>query len=171
MWFQRDSGFFVEPERWPEGAVAMTSTHDLPTVAGWWSGRDLSWRAQLDLLDTGQTEAQAQAERAQDRQALWDAFVHAHAAGAARPLPGAEQGAEVACAAAAFIGRTPCSLALLPIEDALALREQPNIPGTVNEHPNWLRRMPEDADSLLESATPDAVLAALQRARIEGSSS
>ncbi|MGH8518823.1 MAG: 4-alpha-glucanotransferase, partial [Panacagrimonas sp.] len=168
MWFQRDGGLFVEPARWPEATVAMTSTHDLPTVAGWWSGADLSWRAQLDLLDVGQSEAQAHAARAHDRQALWDAFIHAQVVGADRPLPIVTQGAEVALAAAAFIGRTPCGLALLPIEDALALTEQPNIPGTVDEHPNWLRRLPGDAESLLEDATPDAVLSALQRARLDG---
>lgn len=168
MWFQRDSGFFIEPERWPEATVAMTSTHDLPTVAGWWSGRDLTWRAKLDLLDAGQSEAQAQAERARDRQTLWDAFVHAKVVTEGAPLPAATQGAQVACAAATFVGRTPCSLALLPIEDALALPEQPNIPGTIDEHPNWRRRLPGEAESLLEDAVPDAVLSALQRARIHG---
>ena len=169
MWFQRESGYFVEPSRWPEPTVAMTSTHDLPTVAGWWSGRDLSWRARLDLLDIGQSEAQAQEARAHDRQALWDAFAHAQVVRSGAPLPTETQGAYVACAAAAFIGRTPCSLALLPIEDALALSEQPNIPGTVDEHPNWLQRLPGDAATLLDGSTPDAVLSALQRARLEGS--
>jgi 4-alpha-glucanotransferase len=169
LWFQRDAGYFVEPSRWPETAVAMTSTHDLPTVAGWWSGRDLGWRARLDLLDPDQTEQQAQAARALDRKALWDAFEHAQIVGRGTPTPDAEQGAAVARAAASFIGRTPCSLALLPIEDALALSEQPNIPGTVDEHPNWRRRLPGDADTLLEDAVPDAVLSTLQRARIDGS--
>lgn len=168
MWFQRDSGYFIEPARWPEATVAMTSTHDLPTVAGWWSGRDLEWRARLDLLDPDQTEAQAQSERAHDRRALWDAFIHAHAVAPQEPPPPADHGAEVARAAASFIGRTPCALALLPIEDVLAVTEQPNIPGTVDEHPNWRRRLEGEAQSLLEDAVPTAVLSALQRARIEG---
>ncbi|MEE7567489.1 4-alpha-glucanotransferase, partial [Xanthomonas sp. Kuri4-3] len=39
--------------------------------------------------------------------------------------------------------RGPAPLALLPVEDALALDEQPNLPGTVAVHPNWCRRLPE----------------------------
>ena len=31
---------------------------------------------------------------------------------------------------------------MVPIEDVLALDEQPNLPGTINEHPNWRRRLP-----------------------------
>ncbi len=163
MWFQRDGIYFVDPQRWPRGTVAMTSTHDLPTVAGWWRGRDLEWRAQLDLLDDGQTPEEAARLRGEDRNALWNAFVHAGVAQG--PEPAAAQGEPVALAAAAFIGSTPSELALLPIEDALALVEQPNIPGTVDTHPNWVRRLPDEAVKLLGSETADAVLGALHRAR------
>ncbi|MFX8429710.1 4-alpha-glucanotransferase, partial [Acinetobacter baumannii] len=50
LWFERDWGLFVEPARWPTTAMAMTSTHDLPTVAGWWQERDIDWRSKLDLF-------------------------------------------------------------------------------------------------------------------------
>ena len=40
---------FREPQHWSPDAVAMTSTHDLPTVAGWWRGRDLEWRSKLGM--------------------------------------------------------------------------------------------------------------------------
>jgi 4-alpha-glucanotransferase len=166
MWFQREGGFFVEPARWPRGTVAMTSTHDLPTVAGWWCGRDLEWRARLDLLDPGQDEAAAQAVRAQDRHALWNAFVHAGVAQGVEPRP--QEGEAAAVAAAGFIGATGCELALLPIEDALALPEQPNVPGTIDEHPNWVRRLPGEVDTMLDSATADAVLGALRTQRERG---
>lgn len=164
LWFERDGGYFVEPARWPRACVAMTSTHDLPTVAGWWSARDLEWRDRLDLLDPGQDLPQAQQQRARDRQAMWDAFIHAGVAPPG-PLPAPGEGATAAQAAAAFIGRTPCDLALLPVEDALALPEQPNIPGTTDVHPNWLRRLPAEADRLLDAPTAQAVLGALQRQR------
>ena len=47
LWFQRDAAGFFPPRSWPKADVAMTSTHDLPTVAGWWAGRDLDWRGRL----------------------------------------------------------------------------------------------------------------------------
>jgi 4-alpha-glucanotransferase len=167
MWFQRDHGFFIDPGRWPEHAAAMTTTHDLPTVAGWWLGRDIEWRARLDLLEPGSDEAAMRVERERERTALWDAFAHAGVAGG--PPPGTEQGGEVARAAAAFIGRTPARLALLPVEDALALTEQPNIPGTTDEHPNWQRRLPCDVESAFAAADVRARLAALDEQRRSGS--
>jgi 4-alpha-glucanotransferase len=151
LWFERDWGLFVDPSRWPSGAVAMTTTHDLPTVAGWWSGRDIEWRHELDLFGPHTDQAREIAERAEDRSKLWDAFRHAGVAQG--PAPSADDTAAVATAAAAFIGLTPSPLALLPMEDALGLAEQPNIPGTIDEHPNWRRRLPDEADALL--STPE----------------
>jgi hypothetical protein len=42
------------------------------------------------------------------------------------------------------------ALAILPLEDALALPEQPNLPGTIDQHPNWRRRLAGDAGTLLD---------------------
>jgi 4-alpha-glucanotransferase len=52
-------------------------------------------------------------------------------------------------AAAAHVGSTPCELAILPLEDLLGLEEQPNLPGTTDEHPNWRRRIPAPLPDLL----------------------
>ena len=51
LWFQREGKRFLPPTKWRSNAVAMTSTHDLPTVAGWWSGADIGMRAELGLAD------------------------------------------------------------------------------------------------------------------------
>ncbi len=44
-------------------------------------------------------------------------------------------------AAIAYVAASPCALAIVPIEDLLGLSEAPNLPGTVDEHPNWRRRL------------------------------
>ena len=49
-----------------------------------------------------------------------------------------------------FIAATPSRLALLPLEDALAVQDQPNVPGTIDECPNWRHRYAGDAASLLD---------------------
>jgi 4-alpha-glucanotransferase len=166
LWFERDWGLFVDPSRWPSGAVAMTTTHDLPTVAGWWSGRDIEWRQQLDLFGPHTDQARETAARAEDRAKLWDAFRHADVAQG--PAPSIDDTDSVATAAAAFIGRTPSPLALLPMEDALGLVEQPNIPGTIDEHPNWRRRLPEEADMLLSTPEVSQRLQAMDTQRKGG---
>ncbi|GAC1626960.1 MAG: 4-alpha-glucanotransferase [Nevskia sp.] len=157
LWFERDWGLFVEPQRWPAQAVALTTTHDLPTVAGWWQGRDIEWRAALKLYGEGQDEAGDRAARALDRGRLWAAFCHAGVAQG--EMPAAEDAAAVVDAAAAFVARTPSPLALIPAEDVLGTVEQPNVPGTigcstvpstVDEHPNWRRRLPGEVRTMLD---------------------
>jgi 4-alpha-glucanotransferase len=68
-------------------------------------------------------------------------------------------------AAARFIGATPAPLAMLPIEDALGLVEQPNLPGTVDTHPNWRRRLPASVHQLLDDPATARRLAILKRSR------
>jgi 4-alpha-glucanotransferase len=67
--------------------------------------------------------------------------------------PDAGEGPRIANAAVRYIAETASRLRLLPLEDALALEAQPNLPATVDEHPNWRRRYDGDAAALLE--TPD----------------
>jgi 4-alpha-glucanotransferase len=161
LWFERDqAGRFLPPHGWSPEAAAMTSTHDLPTVAGWWRERDIDWRAQLGQMAD---EAGARAERARDRAALWAAFRESGATD--REMPDAQDGAAATDAAIAHVGGAGCGLALLPTEDLLALEEQPNLPGTTDEHPNWRRRLPADAATLLRQPAVAARIDALSRAR------
>jgi 4-alpha-glucanotransferase len=143
LWFEQQGGRFLQPRRWRAESAAMTTTHDLPTVAGWWSGRDLAWKEELDLYPSAEAREQAREERAAERRKLWSALRRAGAAAGAAPA--ADPEVAPVDPALAFVARTPCRLALAPIEDLLAAVEQPNLPGTVDEHPNWRRRLPEGA--------------------------
>ncbi len=157
MWFERDGAAFRPPAGWTPTAVAMTTTHDLPTTAGWWQGRDIDWRERLTMQGDGPME------RRIDRATLWSAL---QASGAtAAPQPPEDDGAAVTYPAAAHLGRAACVLALLPVEDALSLPEQPNLPGTVDEHPNWRRRLPGDAETLFAREDFNARLAVLSASR------
>jgi 4-alpha-glucanotransferase len=163
LMFQRDGQRFLRPDEWTRNAIATTTTHDLPTVAGWWQERDIEWRSKLDLLVPGQSEQEARHERSGERSALWQAMV---AAGCAHgELPGKESSAVTLDAAVGFIAATPSPLAMLPIEDALGLVEQPNLPGTIDSHPNWRRRLPQTVDHLLDDAAVSARLATMNRTR------
>ncbi|HET9019229.1 MAG TPA: 4-alpha-glucanotransferase [Acetobacteraceae bacterium] len=159
LWFEREKdGRFRPPASWTRNAAAMTSTHDLPTVAGWWHGRDIDWRERIGLVHDRDA---AEAERAQDRAALWQAFRDSGAAPAGSdPTPEA-----AATAACAHVARTAATLALLPLEDLLALEEQPNLPGTLDEHPNWRRRYDGPAAALLDAPAVAARIAAVAASR------
>lgn len=150
LMFTRDAqGAFLAPSRWRDSAVATTTTHDLPTLAGWRIGRDLDWRQRLGT--GGQVDREAEGEQRAADVARLAAQVDADGGDGAqlRDWLG-------------FVAHSPSPLALLPAEDALALEEQPNLPGIVEGHPNWRRRLPEPVPAAL-----DATLAAFGRARTQ----
>jgi 4-alpha-glucanotransferase len=139
----------------------MTTTHDLPTVLGWWRGRDIDWRERLELFPDAAVAEAERARRAADRPALWSAM---HDSGAAEgEAPTRDE--EVVDAAAAHVGGAGCALALLPLEDALALAEQPNLPGTIDQHPNWRRRLTAEVTTLMQEPAVQRRLEAFARAR------
>ena len=148
LWFERDEADrFTPPSHWTPRAAAMTSTHDLPTLAGWWSGNDLAWNAKLGHLPDADGAA---TQRHVDRAALWQTMQHAGAASGDMPAAGeTDRFADAACV---HVGRSACELVMLPLEDALGLVEQPNLPGTLDEHPNWRRRMSDEVSVMLDGA-------------------
>jgi 4-alpha-glucanotransferase len=145
LWFERERARFAPPQAWSADTAAMTSTHDLPTVAGWWRGSDIETRAQIGLVEDKEKE---EAERIKERRSLWRAFRRAGAAVGKLPAPATPL--PVTDAAVKFVATTPSQLTLLPLEDALALEEQPNLPGTIDQHPNWRRRYAGKAEELLK---------------------
>ncbi len=163
LWFERaqDLGF-TAPSTWDRGAVAMTSTHDLATVAGWWSGHDTAWRKRTGQIDA-EGVAREEGERQRDRGMLWSAMQASGAAHGAPPPPDQPDGA--VDAALRHVGGAACDLAIIPIEDVLGLQEQPNLPGTLDEHPNWRRRTPSIAATLLDDPAVSARLRDLDAIR------
>ena len=164
LWFEQEQdGRFRPPAHWSRNATALTTTHDLPTVVGWWQGRDIGWREKLGLFPDAATVRQEEARRQDDRAALWTAMLESGAADGDQP---AEAAAEtVVDAAIAHVGGAACALAILPLEDALALPEQPNLPGTIDQHPNWRRRLAGDAARLLDAPKVAHRLELFARAR------
>nr|WP_184087524.1 4-alpha-glucanotransferase [Sphingomonas xinjiangensis] len=142
--FERDdAGDFTPSSSWDEQAAAMTSTHDLTPIAGWWEGRDIDWREQMGAA--GDRDAE-RTDRAADRTRLWQACTDAGAAESPEPAP--DQPERALDAAIAFAAQAPCELLIVPAEDLFGLDEAPNLPGTVDEHPNWRRRLPDRAQAL-----------------------
>lgn len=140
LWFQQQpNGAFVPAERWRRDAVALTATHDLPTIAGWWIGRDIDWRSKIGIRTPSGDTAAEREERNTAKANLWSALL---AAGCVSPGRKPAKPEPVVDGATMFVGMTPCRLAVLPVEDICGLEEQPNLPSTTDEHPNWRRRLP-----------------------------
>jgi (1->4)-alpha-D-glucan 1-alpha-D-glucosylmutase len=172
--FERDrEGRFHPPSRYPEAALATASTHDLPTLAGWWEGRDIEARAMHGQLRPDANPAAQMAERVRERGELLAALAQAQLLPRGSPLdPQAVPSLtpSLATAVQAFLARTPSALMVVQPEDLFGVRDQANLPGTVDEHPNWRRRLPValedvDADGRLHALAVQIEAARAKRAR------
>jgi 4-alpha-glucanotransferase len=158
LWFQRHGARFLSPGEWRDDAVAMTTTHDLPTVAGWWRGADLELRRGLGTASVAEI-----AGRPAERAALWRVFTDAGAATGEAPDP--TDSDPVVDAAIGFVARAPTPLVIVPLEDIVGTPEQPNLPGTTDQHPNWRRRFTLPADRILEQPAAARRLSQLNEQR------
>jgi (1->4)-alpha-D-glucan 1-alpha-D-glucosylmutase len=154
LYFERDGDRFKTAHEYPRDALVAISTHDLPTLAGWWHGRDVEWRRDLGLLPDAATAKALQDGRRHERRSLLAALGQA----ADTDEPPFE-------AAQLHAAGTPCKVMVLQLEDALGVVEQANLPGTVDEHPNWRRKLPMDLDAIAADPRVLQLTTALARER------
>jgi 4-alpha-glucanotransferase len=143
LYFERRDGNFRLPGEYPVQALVASTTHDLPTLAGFWTGKDIEARLRAGMVDRASYESQ-QADRNRDKQRLLDALFNAgllpanHQRSADR-IP--ELTGELHDAIAGFLASTPSMLWLINQEDLTKEPEQQNLPGTTWQFPNWSRKM------------------------------
>ena len=156
LWFERDWDApgqpHIPPQAWEPETMASISTHDLPTVTGWLQDERIRVQADLDLLDGPADEAYAQAEA--DRTALFE-LLRAEGIPADDPV----------VALHAVIARAASRLVLSSPADAVGQVQQPNLPGTVDEYPNWRIPLPVDLDAFFADERVLAAVAPLRAAR------
>jgi (1->4)-alpha-D-glucan 1-alpha-D-glucosylmutase len=157
LFFEHESdGAFKPPQAYPAQALVTVSTHDLPTLQGFWQGTDLAARDALNLFPTAEVRTQQYAARASDRPHLARALVDAGLV-SREALPEALDFDQVR-AVHAYVARTPCALMSVQLEDVFGETEQVNLPATTDDrYPNWRRKIPVD----LEDWARDGRFAAL----------
>jgi glycogen operon protein len=123
--------------------VACASTHDLPTLAGWWVGADIDEKSALGLISED-AAGRDRARRRDDKRRLLAALAAENLAPAQADPEGPLEPALTA-AIHAFIKKTPSVLAMIQVDDLLGEETAVNLPGTDRERPNWRRRLARDA--------------------------
>jgi 4-alpha-glucanotransferase len=151
FYFERTHGAeFLPPEAYPESALVTATTHDLATFRGFWEGVDLRWRIKLGLYPTPDMQNHEVTARDHDRWRLLHALDRAgvlpDSLHPRHGLPRIDE--ELVAAVYRFLSRAPSRILMVQIEDALLEAEQPNLPGTVDEHPNWRRRLSLSLDQI-----------------------
>ncbi len=168
LFFERwDSGFFMRPELYPAQSMVTVSTHDLPTLTGWWTGRDLQWRQALDLYPNEAMGQQERSGRIEDRSLLISALNDLNVIDMTKvpEQAPAKMNTELSVAVQKYMAQAPSHIQLIPLEDALEIVEQVNIPGTIEQHPNWLQKLPVTVEDFFQQDSVNAIANAMQQAR------
>ena len=154
LWFARDSdGGFLPPAQWPVNALATISTHDLPTAAGYLSGEHVRVRSGLGQLTRPEAEERADADAERDRLV---ALLRGEGL-----IPADPSLDELILALHAFLAATPSRLVAASPYDAVGELRQPNLPGTVDEYPNWRIPFPIPLEDLWDDPRIRAVVEVL----------
>jgi 4-alpha-glucanotransferase len=161
LYFERDStGRFKPPPDYPVDALVAVSTHDLPTVWGFWSRRDLDEKERVGAYPDETFAAAARRARGEEIEGLIAALLRERLI-----RPGQPRNTVPLEAVLRFVARAPSRLLMVGIEDLLGVEEQANLPGTVDEHPNWRRRLPVDVATIMADKRVALAVAALQSER------
>ncbi len=145
LYFERaGGGRFRLPNEYPKQALVSVTTHDLPTLAGFWKGVDIEARRSAGLLNDDRAYKAQLADRAKDKQRLLETLIELGLLPDWLPqqvsgLP--ELTGELHNAIVGFLVSTPSMLMALNQEDLFKQVEQQNLPGTTWQYPNWRRKM------------------------------
>jgi len=135
MMFERDDrGAFRGIDHYSADALVTFNTHDLSTYAGWRSFGDLKLKRALGI-DPGESD-----DARWHALSMLDKVLHHHAIDRHDVF-----------AVASFLSRTKSRLLAVSLEDLLGVVDQTNVPGTVDEHPNWRRRLPLAVDEIADA--------------------
>ncbi len=170
LYFERqDDGQLKLPQAYPVQAAAGVTTHDLPTLAGFWQGLDIDLRAQLQLFADTESRNHQVIARSEDRAKLLLALESEGllpAGGGLQPVAFPEMTAELAAAVYTYLARSPSRLLLMQMEDGFGVREQANLPGVVAPaYPCWRLKLPLNLEEWHGSAWLQGILQALRRER------
>jgi 4-alpha-glucanotransferase len=146
FYFERDwtTGAFLPPEAYPEMSLSAVTTHDLPTLHGYWAGRDIEVKKELGLYPDEAAFSNDIETRARDRQLMLEALD-------IQMPEGAFMDPALSIEIHSYLARTRCRLVAVSLDDILGVTDQQNMPGTIDTHPNWRQKVPVDLDHIFRN--------------------
>lgn len=146
LFFSRDAqGGFMAPADYPAQSLVTVTTHDLPTLRGYWDGRDIDLRATLGLFPDDNVRQQQIIARSHDRAALLIALEREgllEEGSSLHPVANPDMSLELASSIHRFLARTPAQVMMIHLDDIFGQMEQVNLPGAGSDmYPSWRRRL------------------------------
>uniref|UniRef100_A0A486XT93 4-alpha-glucanotransferase n=1 Tax=Rheinheimera sp. BAL341 TaxID=1708203 RepID=A0A486XT93_9GAMM len=156
---QKAGSYDHAAQTYPELALATVTTHDMPTLVGYWQEHDLLLRHQLDLFPNPQVADNLHQLRADEKRLICQRL----------QLPDGHYSeadyARLIRASHLFTAQQPAKLLALQLEDLLLMATPVNIPGTSTEYPNWRRKLTANISDILQRETVLALIADIKAAR------
>jgi 4-alpha-glucanotransferase len=169
FYFERDgNGRFLAPEAYPARAMATVTTHDLPTLTGFWQGHDLALKRTLNLYPEPHLAEADAAARELDRRVLLEDLKHRGLrpdGEAGEPEAGDSCPLEVREAVLEYLAQSGAALMEVRLEEVCGAPVQQNLPGTHTEHPNWRVKLPLTLEQMEQSPEPARLAVLLNKAR------
>jgi 4-alpha-glucanotransferase len=169
FYFERDeNNQFLPPEAYPPRAMAAVTSHDLPTLAGFWQGNDLTLKRVLDLYPAPHLAEADAANRDEDRRLLVAVL---QGRGLLPESPGLDPDADASGTSAlreavlTYLAQSRAALLEVRLEEMFGVAEQQNLPGTQQEHPNWRLKLPLTLEQMIQAPEPARIAARLNAAR------
>jgi 4-alpha-glucanotransferase len=152
LYFEKSNdGEYLPPSAYRDQALATPTTHDLPTLWGFWEGHDLALRDEFSLFPNEEIRNDSYRERSLDRARLLRALAEEGLAPSGWTPEQADRPCtwELIVALQLFLARSQSALLTLQFEDMLEMRDPVNLPGTSIEHRNWSRKLTADWEGIL----------------------
>lgn len=130
---------FLEPSKYPELSLSAITTHDLPTIYGFWKGVDIEQRKGLGKYPDERTYIIQMEERQRDRSLIIEALKREGVLDKDFVIP-EEMTEELCLAIYNYLARTPSKIVLVSLDDIIGAINQQNMPGTVDAYPNWRQK-------------------------------
>lgn len=169
FYFERTgTGTWKLPGEYPSQSLAVVTTHDLPTLTGYWEGADIETRATLGFFSSEQARIGMLADREREKARILAALKSEGLLPPDVPDDPARVPVmtwELAHAIHQYLARTPSWLVLANVEDVIGIRAQTNVPGTVDQHPNWRRKSAMTVEELIRDSRFEELAAQLRAVR------
>ncbi len=162
-----DDGTFRRPQELSRRAIGTVSTHDTPTLRGFWEGRDIELRRRLNGHANPDGYLASERDRTLDKGGLL-AALQEHGIQPIHPASAQEPYRTALCHALhLYLARSNTALLALQLDDLLGMPDPVNVPGTDREYPNWRLKLPQELEELEKRADLTAVFSDIARARAE----
>ncbi|MFN3739097.1 MAG: 4-alpha-glucanotransferase [Thermodesulfovibrionales bacterium] len=140
---------FLGPSRYPELSLSAITTHDLPTIYGFWKGVDIEQRKELGKYPDERTYIMQMEERQRDRLLIIEALKREGILKGDYLIP-EEMTEELCLAIYNYLARTPSKIVLVSLDDITGAINQQNMPGTVDTYPNWRQKTVIPLEEILQ---------------------